>query len=415
MTYTMVAVAPAARWRVSHGGGFWVIAAAFIAALAFSTLPTPLYSLYQQRDGFPTFVITIIFAAYAVGVMASLYLAGHVSDWLGRRRVIVAGVLAEALSAVVFLSWPAVPGLIIARLISGVGIGALAATATAHLSELRLVARPQEDVSRSGLISSVVNMGGLALGPLVGGFLVQYVTSPLTVPYLIFLGLLTVSAIAVTLVPETVERQEEHPAYRPQRVSLPTAARPVFFGAATGAFAAFAILGMFMALAPTLLVQTLHTPSKLLGGVASFTVLAAAALAQIVLARLATRRQLRLGITLTLLGLVVIPVAVLSGSLWLFLVGAVIAGAGVGLGFRASIATVAALADPAFRGEVLAALFLGAYAGLVVPVLAIGIALIWLPSSTALVLFAVLELALVAWAGRRTLASRVPNLSGQYT
>jgi hypothetical protein len=54
---------------------------------------------------------------------------------------------------------------------------------------------------------------------------------------------------------------------------------------------------------------------------------------------------------------------------------------------------------------VLAAFFLGAYAGLVLPVLAVGIALIWLPSSTALVLFAVLELVLVGWAGRRTLAT----------
>ncbi len=61
--------------------------------------------IYQQRDGFPTYVITVIFASYAVGVMASLYLAGHVSDWLGRRRIALLAVLAEALSAVVFLVW----------------------------------------------------------------------------------------------------------------------------------------------------------------------------------------------------------------------------------------------------------------------------------------------------------------------
>jgi MFS family permease len=281
MTDTMVAQpATTSRWRVGHGGGFWVIAAAFTTALAFSTLPTPLYSIYQQRDGFPTYMITVIFAAYAVGVMASLYLAGHVSDWLGRRRVIVAAVLAEALSAVVFLSWADVPGLIVARLICGIGIGALAATATAHLSELRQVARPQEDGTRSGLVSSVVNLGGLAIGPVVGGVLVQYVTSPLTVPYLIFLALLVISGAAVALVPETVERQEERPAYRPQRVSLPQAARPVFLGATTGGFAAFAIMGLFTALAPTLLAQVFHETSKLLGGVASASVLVAGAVAR---------------------------------------------------------------------------------------------------------------------------------------
>ncbi|MET0235509.1 MAG: MFS transporter [Kibdelosporangium sp.] len=406
MTLTAVARPriPSASWRVSHGGGFWVIAAAFTVSLAFSTLPTPLYGLYQQRDGFPTWVITIIFAAYAVGVVASLYLVGHVSDWLGRRRVIVGATLVEALSALVFLAWPDVAGLILARLIGGAGIGALVATATAHLSELRLVSRPAADPASSGLISSVVNMGGLAIGPLIGGVLVQYVAGPLTVPYLIFLGLLVVSAIAVSLVPETVVRQEERPAYRPQRISLPQTATSQFFGAATAAFAAFAITGLFTALAPTLMTLAFHEPSKLLGGTATFAVLAAAAGAQVVFARLATRSQLKMGFLAMAAGLVVLPVAVLTSTLWLFFVGAVIAGAGIGLGFRAAVATAASLAEPGFQGEVLAALFLGAYAGLVIPVLAIGVALVWVSSSIAVVLFSALELVLLYWAARRTLA-----------
>jgi MFS family permease len=404
MTLTAVARPQVPSWRVSHGGGFWVIAAAFTVSLAFSTLPTPLYGLYQQRDGFPTWVITVIFAAYAVGVVASLYLVGHVSDWLGRRRVIVGATLVEALSALVFLGWPDVPGLIIARLIGGAGIGALVATATAHLSELRLVAKPSADPASAGLISSVVNMGGLAIGPLIGGVLVQYVAGPLTVPYLIFLGLLIVSAITVSLVPETVVREEERPAYRPQRISLPHAARSQFFGAATAAFAAFAITGLFTALAPTLMNLAFHEPSKLLGGAATFTMLAAAAVAQIVFAGVDTRPQLKLGFLFMAAGLVVLPVAVLTSGMWLFFLGGMVAGAGIGLGFRAAVATAASLAEPAFRGEVLAALFLGAYAGLVIPVLAIGAALVWVSSSVAVVLFSILEIGLLYWAARRTLA-----------
>ncbi|TCO50652.1 MFS transporter [Actinocrispum wychmicini] len=376
--------------RVGHGAGFGVIAAAFTVAMAFSTVPTPLYGLYQQRDGFPTVMITVIFAAYAVGVMASLYLAGHVSDWLGRRPVIISALLAEAMSAVLFLLWPDVPGLIVARLIGGFGIGALTATATAHLSELR---------PRAGRVATIVNLGGLALGPLIGGVLATYVTSPLTVPYVLFLVLLLASAFAVSLVPETVERQEERPAYRPQRISLPRSSRPVFFGAVTGAFASFAIMGLFTALAPTLLSGALHEPSRLLGGVAAFAAQASGAVAQIVL----RGDRPKTGIALTVVGLVVVPAGVLLGSVTMFFVGTVIIGAGAGLGFRTAVATVSGLADPAHRGEVLAALFLGAYAGLVVPVLGIGVALVWLPSSTALVLFAALELVLVAWAARRTL------------
>ena len=383
------------RVRFAHQPGFWVIAAAFLITMAFSTVPTPLYALYQRRDGFPTYLITIIFAAYAVGVMVSLYLAGHVSDWLGRRRVALLAVLAEAVSAAIFLLWPEVPGLLLARFISGVGVGVLTATATAHLSELRKIARPAEDPSRSALISSMVNLGGLAFGPLVGGLLAQYVASPLERPYEIFLVLLLLSAVGIALVPETVERLEERPAYRPQRVALPSAAKPLFFASAIGAFAAFSIFGLFTSLAPTFLAGVLHQPSRILAGVVTFAVFIAGAGSQIVFVRMERRNQLRLGLALMSVGLIGIAVGGLIPNLALFVLGGVIAGAGVGLVFRGAVATAASLADAGSRGEVLAALFLIAYAGLALPVLAIGLGIALLPAATALLIFSVLILILV--------------------
>ncbi|WP_370963032.1 MFS transporter [Amycolatopsis sp. cg9] len=386
-----------ARLRVSHGLGFRVVAVAFATALAFSTVPTPLYALYQQRDGFPAFLVTVVFAAYAVGVMLSLYLAGHVSDWLGRRRVLLAGLLAEALAAALFLLWPDVPGLIVARLVSGAGIGVLTATATAHLSELRAPA----------LTATVVNAGGLALGPLVGGLFARFAGHPLSTPFAVFLVVLLLEAIAVSLVPETVERREERPAYRPQRLSLPPAARREFTGAALGAFAAFALSGLFMALAPALLAHELHEPSRLLAGVAPFTMLGSAALAQIAFSRLGTRPQLKSGYVLMGTGLALLTASALAASLPLFFAASVLAGAGFGLGFRASAGTVAALADDRTRGEVLAALFLAAYAGLVLPVLLVGLAMLLAPGSAVLTGFALVELALLGWSARRTAQRRV--------
>ncbi|WUJ73749.1 MFS transporter [Kribbella soli] len=394
-----------ARIRFAHAPGFWVIAAAFLTTMAFSTIPTPLYAIYQQRDGFPTYVITVIFASYAVGVMASLYLAGHVSDWLGRRRVALLAVLAEALSAAIFLIWSAVPGLLVARFICGVGVGVLTATATAHLSELRQIARPGEDPSRSALISSMVNLGGLAFGPLIGGLLAQYVSAPLQRPYEIFLVLLLLSAVGIALVPETVERLEERPAYRPQRVALPSSARPLFFASAIGAFAAFAIFGLFTSLAPTFLAGVLHHTSRLLAGVVTFAVFIAGAVSQAVFVRLSRPHQLRLGLVAMSVGLVGVAAGGLIPNLWLFIIGGVVAGVGVGLVFRGAVATAASLADPSSRGEVLAALFLIAYAGLAIPVLAIGLGIALLPAQVALLVFSVLILILVNAAVLRMLAA----------
>src|SRR3954454_80558 len=122
--------------RRRHGAGFWAVAFAFLTVMAFSTVPSPLYGLYQARDGFSSFVITIIYAAYAVGVIAALLLAGHLSDWHGRRRVLLPAVATSMVSALVFLLWRDLHGLLVARVINGVSVGVVAATATAYLAEL---------------------------------------------------------------------------------------------------------------------------------------------------------------------------------------------------------------------------------------------------------------------------------------
>src|ERR1700761_6368759 len=89
--------------------GFWLIAFAFLTAMAFTTVPAPLYSLYMARDGFSTFMVTVVFAVYAVGVVISLLLAGHVSDWAGRKNMLVAGLILELVAAAAFLSGLSLP------------------------------------------------------------------------------------------------------------------------------------------------------------------------------------------------------------------------------------------------------------------------------------------------------------------
>src|ERR1700730_7522915 len=113
-------LAPRPRSRRHHSIGFWVAAVAFLLNMGFSAVPTPLYVLYQQRDGISNLMVTVVYAVYAVGVIGSLFLGGHLSDWIGRRRVFVPALLANALSAVVFIVDPSLAGLIVARVVSGI-------------------------------------------------------------------------------------------------------------------------------------------------------------------------------------------------------------------------------------------------------------------------------------------------------
>ena len=208
-----------ARWTARRAGsgtgprtGFWLVGFVFLVTMAFSAVPAPLYVLYAARDGFGPLMVTVIFAAYAVGVMASLFLAGHLSDWVGRRRMAAIAVAVNLVSGVVFLTWPTVPGLLIARVISGLSIGMLTATATAYLSELDAAGRGGPTRRRAEITATAANLGGLGFGPLVAGFLAQYVADPLQVPYLVFEALLLTGLAGLALVPETVARPRPGPA-----------------------------------------------------------------------------------------------------------------------------------------------------------------------------------------------------------
>ena len=183
---------PARRTRHQrhHSAAFWVVAAAFCVNLAFSAVPTPLYVIYQQRDHFSTLMITVVYAVYAIGVIASLFLGGHVSDWVGRRRVLVPALAVNVLSAVLFIAVPSLPGLIIARVVSGVSIGLTTGTATAYLAELHLGAGGAPAGLRPQVVATAANLGGIGIGPLSAGLLAQFVPSPLVIPYVIFGGAL---------------------------------------------------------------------------------------------------------------------------------------------------------------------------------------------------------------------------------
>ena len=378
--------------RRRHGRGFWAVAFAFTAIMALSTVPSPLYPLYVARDGLSPFTITLVYAAYAVGVVGSLFLAGHVSDWHGRRRVLLPALATAALSAGVFLAWTDLWALVVGRILNGIAIGAVTATATAYLAELHARHRPDASAARAQLVATTANLGGIGLGPLVSGALAEWVGAPLDVPYAVALGALVLGFVAVALSPETRERPVPRPRYRAQRVAVPEAARGRFFAAALGALLAFATLGQFTGLASTILTGSLHRTSHLLAGAAIFVAFAAGVVAQLASGGWSLRRTLMTGIALIAGGLAVLVVAVWlpTPSLALFLAGGAIAGAGSGALFKGTLGTVVGLATDDGRAEALAGLFLAGYVGLSVPVVGVGLALQVTSTRVALLGFAVL-------------------------
>jgi MFS family permease len=380
----------------------------FVTAMAFSTVPTPLYPLYQAHDGFSTFTVTVVFAVYAVGVLVSLVLAGHISDWVGRKKVLTAALLLELVAAALFLAVPSLPVLLVARLVTGLGVGMLTATATAHLHDLHSADRPDGSAQRFEIVSTAANIGGLGVGPLVAGLLAQYLGAPLRLPYAVLGVALLVGVAAVALTPETVEKPAVRPAYRPQRVSADHGDRAGYVAAVAAGFASLAVFGLFTSLVPGFVGGTLHHPSRALAGLIVFVVFGAAATAQVLTGRLTARARRNAGLLAQAAGVAVLAVGVRTASLTVFVLAGIVAGAGAGMLFKSAVGSVAAMAAPARRGEALAGLFLVSYLGLALLPVGLGVAGRYTSTSGAMTWFAGVVLALlagVALLARRTRAS----------
>jgi hypothetical protein len=365
-------VPPAARRRLVPG--FWAVAFAFLVVMSFATLPSPLYGLYRERDGLSTLTVTIVYAIFAGGTIATLLGVQAIVSRAGRHRVMIGAVATMMVAAGVLAAWKALPGLLVGRLVTGIAVGLAAGTAIAYLIELRILEDPGGSPVTARNVGTAVNVGALGVGPLVAGCLAEWVRSPLLVPYLLVLVVGAIALVGLVGVPETAPPD-------PDPVSDPKTSPPRPIGllipAAVVTLAAFAANGLFAGLSGLLLSVTFGHPSHALAGATLFLVFAAGVAAQLGTSRLPAARVFAFGTLSTLTGLTLLVAAVqLSApSLALFLLAGTLIGAGAGAGFKGTTGLVLEATPPERRVEMTSDLLISLFVGLSIPVIGAGIAL----------------------------------------
>ncbi len=347
---------------------FWFIAYVFAATMLGTTLPTPLYVIWQGQWHFSSGVVTLIFAAYAAGVLAVLVFAGRASDQVGRRPVLGAALALSALSTVVFIVATSVGWLFVGRSLSGLSAGLMTGTATAALIDMLGPVNPR----RASVVSTVVNTGGLGLGPLVAGLFAQYLARPTVLVFEVYLALLAAAALAVAWVPETVPHRQRL-STRVSGLGFPPSGRNEFLAAGVAGFAAFSLLGIFSALAPTFLGRVLHEHSHAIAGAVVFMLFGVSAATQLVAGRFDYRKVVSFGLALFLFVLALIVTGLSQASLGLFLTGTGVGGMAIGCVFLGSLSTAHRLAPAEQRGQVVSSYFVLCYLGLAIPVIGVGL------------------------------------------
>jgi MFS family permease len=396
------AALPARRMVLPQTAGYWLVAGVLVLSLFAATAPSPLYRVYQDQLRFSAFTLTVIFAVYSVAVLIALMVFGSVSDYVGRRPVIVATLVVNAGGCALFLAAHSVGLLIAARLLQGAAVGAGEGVLGAALIDLQ-----PSGSSLASVGTSAGNFLGQSTGALCTSVLAQYGPAPTRLIWWLLLGGLAAAATAILVMPEPGARRPGVLASLRPHVGVPRQARIAFLVSAPCLIAAWGLCGFFLSLGPSLAAQVIGSPNLVWGGLVIFLLTGVAAVAAVAGAGIPAGRAMLAGCLILFAGMAITFGAIAAGTAVAFLAGTAVAGAGFGLAFLGAFRMVTALAPPDERAGLVAAIFIVNFLAFSIPAVIAGWAVTrYGLHRTALVYCAVVAALAVAAAASLTRAGR---------
>jgi MFS family permease len=348
-------VLPQRTGTVPAGWRIWLAAWPVMAVFALSNMATPLYPLWRQRMGFSTGTLTVVFACYIVGLLGSLMMAGRLADRIGRKPVLVPGILLAIVACLVFATATSVVALTIARLLTGIAIGI---TVSAGMAAVVDVGGPHR-TRQATLAASTAMVLGAGLGPLSAGLLAQTLPGPTVSTFLVEVILL-LSAVWVAL---RLPLSRPAPAKDGRWLRLPSVppgnGPQVALGIAVFA-PGITSTSFMLSLGPSLL-ATLGTTSRLAAGAMAFVMFASAAGAQFAARSRPVRTILLAGAVSAVASMAALILAVQASWIVMVVAAAILAGVAQGLGQLGGLSLISSAVPADRRAEANATLNIGGY------------------------------------------------------
>ncbi|MDQ1595687.1 MAG: hypothetical protein QOH40_2243 [Arthrobacter pascens] len=365
------AAAGARGWDASNTARLAMAGVVIFTLLVGANLATPLYPLLQARLGLTSLDVTLAFSAYVLALVATLMLAGHWSDHIGRRAALLLAVLAGLAGGLVFARADSLAELSAGRALQGIAVALATGASSAALREL-LPQRP-EWASRFTLLASA---GGVAAGPAIGGVL-SLLPGPTSTPYVIHSVVLAVLLVPLYLLRarpaiKPVDGPRPLRALAPRRPSVSHEARDAFWLAAAVGFLSFAVFGFCLSLAPGYFAPILGVDSRPLIGVLAGLALGASALSQLIGVR--SRFAVPAGLALLGVSVTLIAAAAAWSNPWLLVAASLAAGVGQGIAFRTAFNDVAGKVEASHHAQIISTVYVITYLGSAVPVIGLGLA-----------------------------------------
>ncbi|GED22292.1 MFS transporter [Halomonas halmophila] len=337
-----------------------------VAFLAASGVPTPLYPIYQASWHFSTPMLTLAFALYMFALLLALLTTGKLSEYLGRRPVILLGLVIEIASMLCFLVANDLNVLLMARALQGLATG----IATSALGAAIIDTDPR----RGPILASVAPFVGMGLGALGSGLMVDLAPYPMRLGFIVMTGLFIWQLFGLRGTRESVSpRSGALSSLRPT-ARIPAPVRPTFLRVIPACIASWSLGGFSLSLGPVLAKQVSGMETAMIGGALVSLLSMMGAVGVWSLRRQQTRNILLLSSILLPLGVSIVLMGVATHSILALLIGFTVAGPGFGGGFMGAMRAIMPLAPDGGRAALMAVLYVVSYLSASLPALAAGFA-----------------------------------------
>jgi MFS family permease len=304
-------------------------------------------------------MLTVAFSAYAIALLVALLSAGSLSDHIGRRPVVIGALGLQTLAMILFGYADDINHLIAARCLQGLATG----MASGALSAAVVEAAPVSHKKAGVLFSSIAPLAGL-----ITGLSMYWFSTPEVMVFAVLAFIFLIAAVGVAIVPETATRRAGALGSLKPRISVSARAQAAYVRSIPLLLAIWALCGLYMSLAPSILYGVFNVNSAGLNGLTVAALCGPAAIAAAVLGRFLTLSLCAaVGAIAMVVGLGVLIMSLLGGGVVVFFIGTLIAGVGSGAGFSAVLQTLAPLAEEHERAELFAAIFVACYLSLSLP------------------------------------------------
>ncbi|KGD85786.1 MFS transporter [Rhizobium sp. YS-1r] len=331
-----------------------------------SSAPTPLYHLYQELFDLSPAMITLIFGSYAFALLAALLTFGGLSDYVGRKPLILAALVINATALVIFMLAESGAMLMAGRIVQGIATGLAFPTFGATILDT--------DKRHGPILNSITAFLGLMIGTLAAGTLVAFAPAPTYLIYAILFVATIAGTIALAFMPETITRRPGALAAMRPRISVPPRARGALIKVTPVNVASWALAGFYLSLMPTLVAVATGITSPFVGGAVVATSMLSATVSVFVFRALAPQRVLFSATTGLMIGVLITLLGVEERAVGLLFLGTAVAGLGLGSIFSNILKIVLPLAESHERAGLFSAFLVESYLAFAVPAIIAGLA-----------------------------------------